>query len=348
MNLVYDLLSRHIPGAKRKGGSNWMSFNAICCTYNGEPRPDTRNRGGLMLTPENVCVYHCFNCHYKASWSPGKKLYRKMETLLDLANIGQMEIKKLKFKVWQLEESAKADAQFDPMSYAPTSHLRFKAEELPKGAMPFSYWLKPENFREEFAGIAEYVMNRGLDIFNAYEYYWTPEVTEDYYDMNKRVIIPFRWEDKIVGFMGRDTTNTLKHRYYGSVQPHYMFNTESIEYDNEFIFLCEGSFDALAIGGVAMLGDKVTPEQAEWLNNTGKKIVVVPDREKLGGKLVDTALQYGWYVSFPEWGSDLKIKDAAQAVQELGKIYTMLSITGAMINSKLAINTKRKLTLRVR
>jgi len=348
MNLVYDLLSRHIAGAKRKGGGNWLSFNAICCTYNGEPRPDTRSRGGLMLTPENVCVYHCFNCHYKASWTPGKKLFHKMETLLELAHIGQEEIKKLKFKVWQLEESAKSNSQFDPAAYAPVSHLKFKEETLPQGAMPFSYWLKPENFREEFAPVADYVANRGIDIFQAYDYHWTPETSTDYYDINKRVIIPFRWEDKIVGFMGRDTTGTLKHRYFGSVQKNYIFNTESIEPENEYIFVCEGSFDALAINGVAMLGDKVSAEQAEWLNNTGKKIVVVPDREKLGGKLVDTAMAQGWYVSFPEWGSDLRIKDAAQAVQELGKIYTMLSITGAMVNSKLAINTKRRLTLRVR
>jgi hypothetical protein len=269
-----------------------------------------------------------------------------METLLDLANVGQDSLKQLKFKVWQLEQTARENKNFDPQqSY--TKKIDFKPVELPKGAKPFSHWLKPENFDERFVPVAEYMMSRGQDLFDSYEFYWTPEKTSDYFDMDRRVIIPFRWEDKLVGFTGRDVTGTLKTRYYGSVQPNYIFNTESIHYDNEFIFVCEGSFDALSIGGVAMLGDKITPEQAEWLNNTGKKIVIVPDREKMGGKLVDVALREGWYVSFPEWGEDLKIKDAAQAVKELGKIYTLLSIRHAITNSKLAISTKRKLKLRV-
>lgn len=346
MNLVYDLLFRHIPGTKRsRGVGSWTNFNAICCTYNGEIRPDTRNRGGLMLTTENTCVYSCFNCKYKASWTPGHKLSRKMETLLELANVGQDALKQLKFKVWQLEQTARENKNFSPQNVY-SKKLDFKPIALPEGARPFSHWLKPENFDERFVPVAEYMMSRGVDLFDSYEFYWTPTTNKDFFDIDRRVIIPFHWEGKTVGFTARDVTGTLKTRYFGTVQANYIFNTESVDYDNEFIFVCEGSFDALAIGGVAMLGDKMTPEQAEWLNNTGKKIVVVPDREKMGGKLVDAALAQGWYVSFPKWGDDSKIKDAAQAVKELGKIYTLLSIRYAITNNKLAINTKRKLKLK--
>ena len=353
MNLIYDTLSRNISGIKRKNGaSGWSNFNAVCCMNNGESGPDTRNRGGLMLTPDNSCVYHCFNCKYKAMWRPGSNLSRRMENLLDWAHVSLEEQKRVKFKVWQLWMNAKSDKPIDETFYVPKSKLSFKEVELPPGAKPFSHWLKPENFNEEFAPVAAYMMGRGEDLFDSYEFYWTPEpdvMPDGKLDpsISKRVIIPFRWEDKIVGYTARDTSGNLKHRYYGSVQPHYIFNTESIDYDNEYIFVCEGSFDALVINGVAMLGDKITPEQADWLTDTGKKIVIVPDREKLGGKLVDMAVSRGWYVSFPKWGSDMSIKDSAQAVRELGKIYTMLSITDVMFKDSLTISVRRKLALRV-
>lgn len=352
MNLVYDALFRAIPGVKRKGGSgSWANFNAICCTYNGEVRPDTRNRGGLILASDNSCSYHCFNCKYKASWKPGQKLSRKMESLLDWAHLSLEEQKRLKFKVWQLWMNGKSDKPVDNSLYVPKAKFSFKEMPLPNGAQPFSYWLKPENFREEFVPVAQYMMERGTDLFDSYDFHWTPE-PETFPDgkpdtsIIHRVLIPFRWEGKIVGYTGRDTSGTLKHRYYGKVLPNYIFNTESIDHDNEYVFVCEGSFDALAINGVALLGDKITPEQADWLDDTGKKIVVVCDREKAGGRLVDMAVERGWYVSFPDWGDNLDIKDAAQAVRELGKIYTMLSITGAMFNDKFAIGVRRKLAFR--
>lgn len=343
MNLIYDTLLRVIPGAKRKhGASGWTNFNAICCTYNGEIRPDTRNRGGLRLSSDNACVYHCFNCKYTASWTPGHNLSKKMEHLLDWAHVSIEEQKRIKFKVWQLWMNSKSDNPVHQAHFQANTKLTFPEVALPDGAKPFSHWLKPENFNPNFAPIAQYMLDRGEDLFDSYEFYWTPTNGGSFFDMNQRVIIPFRWEGKTVGFTGRDTTGKLKHRYYGLTPANYIFNTESIDYDNEYIFVCEGSFDALAINGVAMLGDKVSAEQAAWLNNTGKKIVIIPDREKFGGKLVDIAIAQGWMVSFPKWGDNMRIKDAAQAVKDLGKLYTMLSISDAIVSSKLEINTRRR------
>lgn len=344
-NLIYDALTQSISGLKRRGTNSWSNFNAICCIHNGETRPDNRNRGGIMITSDDSCVYHCFNCKYKASWRPGAQLSRKMESLLEWTFMPHEELKRIKFKVWQQWASAKEGVTHD-FSKPISTRFNFKEVALPTGAKPFSFWMQPENFVPEFEEVAAYVMDRSEEIFNGYEYYWTPSKE---FSINKRVIIPFKWEDKIVGYTARDVTGNLKNRYYGTVQPNYIFNTESIDYDNEYIFVTEGSFDAIAINGVAMLGDKITPEQAEWLKQTGKKIVIVPDREKMGGKLVDAALQHGWYVSFPAWGDDLtSIKDAAQAVKKLGKIYTMLSIIDVMFKDALTINVRRRLKLRVR
>lgn len=344
-NIVYDSLVQSLSGLKRRGPNSWSNFNAICCIHNGETRPDNRNRGGLMLTSDETCVYHCFNCKYKASWKPGAQLSRRMENLLEWTFMPLEDLKRLKFKVWQHWASAREGIKYEDTRVINTN-FSFKEVPLPEGAKPFSYWLKPENFVAEFTDVAAYVLDRGEEIFSDYEYYWSPSKE---FSINKRVIIPFKWDNKIVGYTARDITGTLKNRYYGTVQPNFIFNTESIDYDNEYIFVTEGPFDAIAINGVAMLGDKITPEQAEWLNQTGKKIVIVPDREKMGGKLVDTAIQQGWYVSFPRWGDDITwVKDPAEAVKKLGKIYTMLSIIDVMFKDALTINVRRRLTLRVR
>lgn len=327
---------------KKRGGGGWSNFNAVCCTYNGETRPDTRGRGGLILGSDGTCVYSCFNCKYKAAWQPGQRLNRKMENLLEWTNIPPDELKRLKFKIWQLQENAKSQNPIDASAYTKKVHLKFEDSPLPPGSMPFSHWLKPENFREEFAGVAAYAMNRGDELFDPDGWYWCPDVTDKHYDINKRMIIPFYWEEKLVGFTARDTTGTSRYRYYTEAQNHFIFNTRVIDQDSRYIFVCEGPFDALAVNGVAMLGDKVSREQIDWLNNTGKKIVIVPDREKAGGALVDIAMRQGWSVAFPKWGDNMEIKDAAQALKELGKIYTMLSITHAIVDSAQIIGVYRQ------
>jgi hypothetical protein len=91
---------------------------------------------------------------------------------------------------------------------------------------------------------------------------------------------------------------------------------------------------------VATLGDHLSTEQCQWLNTTGKTIIVLPDREKLGGRLVDVALREKWHVSFPKW--DLDIKDASLAVKQYGKPYALWAVLNGRTNNHLGINVMRK------
>jgi DNA primase len=179
--------------------------------------------------------------------------------------------------------------------------------------------------------------SRGDDILLGGDFYWTPNKANS---LNRRIIIPFYWENEVVGWTARVIDNSSPMRYFSEVQPRYLFNTDAIKNDWEYIFICEGPFDGIAINGIAMLGDKVMPDQARWLNQTGKKIIVVPDRVEQGGKLVDVALSEGWHVSFPRW--DQGIKDAADAVKAYGKLYTVWSIIDAMTKNKLEIGVRRQ------
>lgn len=330
-NIVYETLIRYAPFERKSTPGGWISFNGPCCIYNGEARPDTRKRGGVMLTPENACVYHCFNCKFKAVWSPGRTLNGKFRSLFSWMGVPEDEIKKVNFKIWQLKESTAKDNVPREIS-----RLVFKESSLPKDAMPITFWLEQNLKCANFYEVLSYLSNRGEDILTGYDYYWTPDTSEG---LNRRFIIPFRWNGKIVGWTARAVYPT-RHRYYSNVPPNYLFNTDVVKDNWEYLLLSEGPLDAIANKGVATLGDKISPQQIQWLNETGKKIVVVPDREKQGGTLVDVAIREGWYVSFPKWDSD--IKDSAAAVKRYGQLYTIWTIIDAKTDNRLQISIERQ------
>jgi len=64
--------------------------------------------------------------------------------------------------------------------------------------------------------------------------------------------------------------------------------------------------------------------QAARINTLGKEIIVVPDRDKAGSKMIRKAIEYGWTVSLPPWEDD--IKDVADAVKRYGRLYTLYTI----------------------
>lgn len=332
-NLIYDAIIYRAPPDRKRTPGGWTSFNGPCCVNNGELRPDTRKRAGVRLAPEGACVFHCFNCKYTASWAPGRQLSRRMKMLLEWFGVQDEELKKINFKIWQLHETAKADPTYVQKEWV---KLDFTEVELPKGARPIIELVESGCADRNFLEVLGYLADRGEELLTSFEYYWTPSREND---LNRRVIIPFRWQGKVVGWTARAIFPT-RYRYYTSVQPNYIFNTEVVENEWKYLFLNEGPFDGIASNGIALLGDKITSEQIQWIKHTGKIPVVIPDREKQGGALVDAALKEGWYVSFPKW--DPGIKDAADAVKRYGRLYTVWSIIDAMTNNRLQINIERQ------
>jgi len=71
-----------------------------------------------------------------------------------------------------------------------------------------------------------------------------------------------------------------------------------------------------------------------------KQIIVVPDRDKAGSKLVEQAIEQGWSVSLPEWADD--INDIGDAVQRYGRLYTLHSIAVSAEDSPLKIRLRAK------
>ena len=76
------------------------------------------------------------------------------------------------------------------------------------------------------------------------------------------------------------------------------------------------------------------------LNKLQKQIIVVPDRDKAGSKLISQAIELGWSVSMPEWSQD--ISDIGEAVNKYGRLYTLYSIVTGAEESSLKIKLRQK------
>ena len=104
--------------------------------------------------------------------------------------------------------------------------------------------------------------------------------------------------------------------------------------------MCEGPVDAIHIDGCAILGSEISEQQSMLLNRLGKDIIVVPDRDKAGSKLVERAIELGYQVSMPDWSQD--ICDIGDAVSKYGRLYTLHSIAVAAEDSALKIRLRAK------
>ena len=93
-------------------------------------------------------------------------------------------------------------------------------------------------------------------------------------------------------------------------------------------------------GIVGILSNNINDAQADLVDSLGKDVIVVPDRDESGQKIIDTAIEYGWSVAFPDWEDD--VKDVSDAVDKYGKLYTLWSIINSAQQSKIKIELMRK------
>ena len=89
---MLDVLS-YLPAKRKPSPQGWLSFNAVCCTHNGNSA-DKRGRGGIKAT-ESGWSYHCFNCSYTASFVLGRTVSFKAKRLLSWMGVPDNEIEML-------------------------------------------------------------------------------------------------------------------------------------------------------------------------------------------------------------------------------------------------------------
>lgn len=337
MALVHQFIAEHLPVKRKQTPRGWIVFNSPCCEHFGH-KPDKRSRGNLLMLPDGTVGFNCYNCGFKTRFN-GQHLSDNFESLLHWLHIPQENVNQVKLEILKNQ----LDGIDKPNEYtAPTVFRNFKEIALPANALPIQSVLLWDDIPTEFATVIEYLYSRGNSIAEAYDYHWSPDTK---HDMHHRIIIPFYYKGNVVGWTGRyaGTAPPGTPRYWNSEVPQgYLFNCDALEKPNrKYAVLTEGPFDAIALDGVGALGSELSREQLAWLNESGKEIIVAPDRQRKNQGLIDAALEHGWSVAFPEWEDD--VKDAADAAKRYGRLYTLRSVIESRTDSKLQIGIKRKM-----
>jgi hypothetical protein len=323
MNLILATVQAALPPKRKITPSGWTSFNAVCCTHNGE-RPDNRKRGGFLLSGDGF-QYHCFNCNFKAGWTPGKTLSKNTKNLLKWLNVSDEEINKCVIEALK----SKDEIQATPVP----KNFVIEPRQLPDNALPIEAWMDAGCEEPEFLEVVAYILDRGMEL-DWYNWHWTPEA--GYRD---RVIVPFYLEKKVVGYTARKI-RPGNPKYLTHISPGYVFNIDAQDWDRKYVIVVEGQFDAIAVDGVAIGHNDPNEAQISRINALGKEVIIVPDNDRPGAKLISAALENNWSVSLPDWGDD--VKDVADAVKNYGRIYTLFTILQYREQNQIKIQLLKK------
>lgn len=326
MTLVVDKFRTLIPARAKSSPSGWTSFNSPCCHHRGHSQ-DTRKRGGLRF--DQGVIFNCFNCKYTASWQPGRPISEKFKSLCRWMGANDDDIKLLVFEALKTESE-----DYEPE--AQVAKVEFEDKELPEGSLSISEWVNSAylpDISEDIGPVIDYVISRGYDPFDG-NFYWSPSAGYE-----NRVIIPFRYQHRIVGSTARKVVDG-RPKYLSDQHPHFVFNTDAQKENQKYIFVVEGPFDALSVGGVALLTNDIADQQARIINGLDSEIIVIPDQDEAGLNLIKKAMHYNWSVAFPNW--DAEVKDVADAVQKYGKLFVIVDAI------KTAVSGDIKLTMALR
>jgi hypothetical protein len=273
-------------------------------------------------------VYNCFNCKYTASWQPGRNISEKLKSLCRWLGANDDQIKELVFEALKTEST-----DYEPDHFV--EKVKFTEKELPEGAMSINEWVNSAylpDISADIGPVIDYVYSRGFDALSK-NFFWSP--APGYID---RVLLPYYYEGKIVGSTARKVREG-KPKYLSDQHPFFVYNVDEQDPKNKYVFVVEGQFDALAIGGVGLLTNEISQQQAHIINQMGKEVIVIPDQDRAGLILIKQAIEYGWSVAFPTWDND--VKDCADAVQRYGQLFVTVDAIKTAQQGEIKISVAR-------
>ena len=318
---MIDVLA-YLPARRKNSSSGWISCNAPCCIHNGETA-DRRQRGGLKISDQGWS-WHCFNCGFTASFRLGRNLSVRARRLLEWLGVPSEEIERVNLESLRHRSMegilADRNQMWNRLSAAP----EFEETNLP----PDVETITAEQFPEQW----QYIQQRRVP-----EDY--PILVQRPHKSRPHVIIPFTHDGQIVGHTTR-FLNDHKPKYIMETQADYVFGWDLQRPSWQHVLVMEGVFDALSIGGMAVLHADISDGQARLIRSLGRDVTVVPDQDRSGMRLIERALELGWAVSIPDW--EQGIKDVNDAVARYGKLGTLLSIMHSRETSRIKIELRRK------
>ena len=324
MHEIQASLLALLPPKRKLTAGGWTSFNAPCCHNRGESRDD-RARGGIKTDGDGF-VYHCFNCGFAAGWSPGKLLSKNSKDLFKWIGMPESEIGKLNLAALRAKDSIPVLKKL--------INLELVEKPLPDDCLPIETWIAEGAQDPELLDVISYLVDERKVGFDWYNWHWSSAP-----GFRDRVIIPFYQDKKIVGYTGRKI-KPGKPKYLTDSQSGYVFNIDAQGWDRKYVIVSEGQFDAIAVGGVGIMTNEPNEAQVMRLNTLGREVIVVPDKDKPGAKMLKSAITNGWSASLPPWEDD--IKDIADAVKRYGRLYVLSTILHYRVSGEIKINLLKK------
>ena len=312
---MIDVIS-FLPGKRKQTASGWVSFNAPCCIHRGDTQ-DKRQRGGIKPVPDGSWSYHCFNCGYTASFVLGRNLTFKARKLLEWLNVPREEIERINLESLKHKSIEGLLSERQEIVNRLQS-IEFEDRDLPTITQPLNeqalYYLQQRKITTDYPFLYKTMPRPG-------------------------VVIPFTYNNQVVGHTTRFLDDKTP-RYIQEIQHGYVFGTDLQRDAWQYAIVVEGVFDALSINGLAVLHAEINDAQVRLIRSLGRDVVVVPDQDEAGMKLVDRAVELGWAVSMPEWPAG--VKDVNDAVIRLGRLATLITIMQAKETSKIKIELRKK------
>lgn len=310
LEYIYDLL----PSNKRHRSNGWEYFNAPCCILT--ENQDTKKRGNAMFS-EDSFTYNCFNCHYQTGFTLGQYLSKKCEQLLRLSGATDEQIKTLKKMIKEYNEENDEETTEKKIVYRPRT-----IRKIPEMYESINESLKNKVDSPTLTKVMNYIVQRNPHLLEWTDLMWA--------EGQNHFLIPCYEFGEVVGYTLRSLDDYSKSKYIHYTPEGYVHNFDSLLKERKYNILCEGDLDALAVDGVGILSSEFTPERLKRIltYNNGQELIVCPDRDKAGAKLVKQILDEDlpFSVSFPNWSRG--IKDVEEATRKYGRLYTIYTIIG--------------------
>lgn len=324
-----NIIRTFIPLPVHTNAKGWHSVLCKVCNDHGKKG----KRAGFRFD-HGTTGYNCFNCGHTASFNPNEDstLSDNMITVLNSFGIPEDEYRVINFQ--QLGKRFDRENSFDGKIHVNTKDSQ-EPTEIP---LPDHFYRLTNDESDKWAVIAwDYLEHeRGIDPLS-YPFYLSTGEGKDAKKWLGRLIIPIYRDNKLVFYQGRLLIKSLEKttKKYLSVdvpRDRVLYGYDNILDENldTPLYIVEGWFDAKAIDGVAIFGNKLTGEQIAWLNRTNRQKVMIPDRYGDGQLVAERVLKMGWAVSFPDIGDSCK--DMSDAVKKYGKLYVLQSIVAKTVS----------------
>lgn len=304
---IYDLL----PADKKHRGNGWTYFNCPMCKYT--ENSDTKHRGNILIFDDGF-VYQCFNCKFKCGFHVGQYLSKNCYSFLkEFLNTTQMATLLEMIKKYNEQHEGNEKTISQPV-------IKREIRDIPKEYKSIRESLVNGETNPYLQMCKLYIEDRNPRLLNWENLMWA--------DRKESFLIPCYEYGKVVGYSLRMLDDTVKNKYIHYIPQGYVYNFDNLALPRKYEIITEGQLDALAINGVSILSNEFTQERLRrilpYIDN--KEIIIMPDRDKAGKKLVDQVIEENlpFSVAFPNW--EKGIKDTFDAVKKYGRLYTIYSI----------------------